>query len=254
LNLNDFTNLKEFDNKMKLNKITLNCRIQLKILNFIEKLVENYFMFFTEINEINLILNSLEKSYDVAYNFNCNLEIRLSLSNLEKSKGILGIFKQMKIALKIYFDLLNKIYDFNEENEIRNFCFEKIMKISIKILNELIERNEEYCEFKSALNGNFLNNNKENSSENKENVNENSFFNEDEECFLTERENIIMNLEENINNYVFNSVLHMQFFKNEKYKNEICKIVFELILIENSEIRENVKQILSIVLLNKKFN
>ena len=254
LNLNDFTNLKEFDNKMKLNKITLNCRIQLKILNFIEKLVENYFMFFTEINEINLILNSLEKSYDIAYKFNCNLEIRLSLSNLEKSKGILGIFKQMKIALKIYFDLLNKIYDFNEENEIRTFCFEKIMKISIKILNELIERNEEYCEFKSALNGNFLNNNKENSSENKENVNENSFFNEDEECFLTERENIIMNLEENINNYVFNSVLHMQFFKNEKYKNEICKIVFELILIENSEIRENVKQILSIVLLNKKFN
>ena len=242
--------MKEFDNKMKLNKITLNCRIQLKILNFIEKLVENYFMFFTEINEINLILNSLEKSYDVAYNFNCNLEIRLSLSNLEKSKGILGIFKQMKLALKIYFELLNKIYDFNEENEIRNFCFEKIMKISIKILNELIERNEEYCEFKSV----FLNNNKENSSENKENLSENSFFNEDEECFLTERENIIMNLEENINNYVFNSVLHMQFFKNEKYKNEICKIVFELILIENSEIRENVKQILSIVLLNKKFN
>ena len=244
LNVNDFANY-----KMKLNKITLNCRIQLKILNFIEKLVENYFMFFTEIDEINLMLESLEKSYDVAYKFNCNLEIRLSLSNLEKSKGILGIFKQMKLALKIYFELLNKIYDFNEENEIRNFCFEKIMKISIKILNELVERNEEYFEFKSALNGNFLNNN---NNEKKEN--ENNFIVEDEECFLTERENIIMNIEENINNFVFNSVLHMQFFKNEKYKNEICKIVFELILIENSEIRENVKQILSIVLLNKKFN
>ena len=203
-----------------MNRITVYSVIQVSILSIIEEVKNKYLLLITQENII-LLLESLEESIRVSYQFNCEIKLRMLISQKENSKGTRGLFRQLK-GIIIYYDILNKLNNENFEN--KEFCFKKIMNTSVLILNWFVERNQDY-------------------NDSIKNSDEQSI----EEQIIIEKEKNVHELASSIENSVFPSIVKFEFYKDKKYKKIITNCLLELIMCEIPEIREKVKDILSII-------
>jgi hypothetical protein len=196
--------------------------IQASIISIIEELKDKYLPLISKENII-LILECLDESIKVSYHFNCKIKLRMLISQKDNLKVTKGLFKQLK-AIIIYFDILNKLNNEDSSNENKQFCFQKIMEASSKILHWFVERNQDYFDFVKNLNDQSIN-----------------------EEITNEKEKNVLELAPFVENSIFPSIIKFEFYKDKKYKDIITNYLFELIMCELPEIREKVKDILSII-------
>ena len=98
------------------------------------------------------------------------------------------------------------------------------MEGSSKILHWFVERNQDYFDFVKNLNDQSIN-----------------------EEITNEKEKNVLELAPFVENSIFPSIIKFEFYKDKKYKDIITNYLFELIMCELPEIREKVKDILSII-------
>ena len=205
-----------------MNRITVYSVIQISILSIIEEIKTKYLPLITQEN-VELLLECLNESIQVSYQFNREINLRILISQKENSKITRGLFRQLK-AIIIYFDILNKLNNENFTDDNQEFCFNKIMDASIKILNWFVEINQDY------------NDSVKNSEEQLI-----------DEKIIIEKEKNVHELASSVENSIFPSIIKLQFYNNEKYKDIITNYLLELIMCEIPEIREKVKDILSLI-------
>ncbi len=205
-----------------MNRITVYSVIQISILSIIEEIKTKYLPLITQEN-VQLLLECLNESIQVSYQFNREINLRILISQKENSKITRGLFRQLK-AIIIYFDILNKLNNENFTDDNQEFCFNKIMDASIKILNWFVEINQDY------------NDSVKNSEEQLI-----------DEKIIIEKEKNVHELASSVENSIFPSIIKLQFYNNEKYKEIITNYLLELIMCEIPEIREKVKDILSLI-------
>ena len=205
-----------------MNRITVYSVIQISILSIIEEIKTKYLPLITQEN-VQLLLECLNESIQVSYQFNREINLRILISQKENSKITRGLFRQLK-AIIIYFDILNKLNNENFTDDNQEFCFNKIMDASIKILNWFVEINQDY------------NDSVKNSEEQLI-----------DEKIIIEKEKNVHELASSVENSIFPSIIKLQFYNNEKYKDIITNYLLELIMCEIREIREKVKDILSLI-------
>ena len=205
-----------------MNRITVYSVIQISIISIIEEIKTKYLPLITQEN-IQLLLECLNASIEVSYKFNREINLRMLISQKEHSKVTRGLFRQLK-AIIIYFDILNKLNNENFSDDNHDFCFNIIMNSSIKILNWFVEINQDY------------NDSVKNSEEQLI-----------DEKIIIEKEKNVHELASSVENSIFPSIIKFEFYKKENYKEIITNYLLELIMCEIPEIREKVKDILSLI-------
>ena len=216
-------NYKEKYNEIMI-RMSVYSKIQLAAISIIEEVKNKYIPIISQDN-ILLLLDSLEASIKVSYKFNCNIKLRMLISEKQNSKGIIGLYRQLQ-AIIIYFDLLEKLNNEGDENKV--FCFKKIMDASIIILKWFVEVNQEYI--------NSINNYEEEINEN----------------IINEKDKIVFEIATSVENSIFPSILKFKFYEDQNYKEIIIKYLLELIMCEIPEIREKIKDIFIAVYDNDK--
>ena len=197
------------------------CYLHLKILTLLDKLIEENIDILGE-DDLNKILNCLENSFDISIKFNKSIELRLLITDNLKSGNIVVLFKQMQISIKIYFFILEHLFNDNSSFQSKQNYYKKMIETSIKILNNFAESNKEYYDIINKP----LNKNRD-------------------EREIKEKEKIIKHHSYPITNQIFPIMEKVLFFKFDKYKELITKSLLELIICQNEEIRKKVKEILS---------
>jgi len=214
-----------------INKFMLNSKIQLEMINILDKIINNYLNIIINRDDIILILNALEKSFNIAFSFNCNFDLRLAITYYENANNVIGLFKQMQTSIKIFYNLLVKLYLLNSNKDNKTFFLEYIFENSKKILQNFIDINKDYISSKSKI---------EEIEEKNNNKNEVNI----EKKKLFEKERLINNMLEPINTYIFQNILKFEFYKYDKYKNCIIEYLLELIMSDSEDLRKIIKDIL----------
>ena len=199
------------------------CYLHLKILTLLDKLIEENIDILGE-DDLNKILNCLENSFDISIKFNKSIELRLLITDNLKSGNIVVLFKQMQISIKIYFFILEHLFNDNSSFQSKQNYYKKMIETSIKILNNFAESNKEYYDIINKP----LNKNRD-------------------EREIKEKEKIIKHHSYPITNQIFPIMEKVLFFKFDKYKELITKSLLELIICQNEEIRKKVKEILFLI-------
>jgi hypothetical protein len=214
-----------------INKFMLNCKIQLEMINILDKIINNYLNIIINRDDIIIILDALEKSFNIAFSFNCNFDLRLAITYYENANNVIGLFKQMQTSIKIFYNLLVKLYILNSNKENRLFCLEYIFENSVKVLKNFIDVNKDYISSKSKI-----------EEIEEKNINKNEINIEKKKLF--EKERLINNMLEPINTYIFQNILKFEFYKYDKYKNCIIEYLLELIMSDSEDLRKIIKDIL----------
>ena len=227
------TTKKRINNKILDKNLSL-AFIHLNILNMLDKLLSQNIYFLND-EILNKLLDCLESSINISNNFNENIKLRFlitdynqqlvnSFSTKENSliseDEIFNLFKQFQFAYKNFYFIAEFLY--YKDNGISNKqkYYKKILDISIKAINIYNNKSKEFLNFISKTN------------------------NEKE---VKEKEAELNNYVISLNDYIFPAIQKIEFYKNENYRNIICKLFFELILCYDQRIREKVKDILNIV-------
>ncbi len=237
------TNEKELSKLIKckknINEIDMNlslCYIHLNILSLLDKLISQNKLFLSD-DILNKLLGCFEESINIANNFNSNNQLRLIITDYNKNNtnhllsmmlsisndDIINLFAQFQIAVKNFFIIIEYLY--NKENNVNNKqrYYKRIMDVSIKIINYYANENKEF---------NTIINKTDNEMELKKKENELNNF------FLPLRDNI------------FPIIQKIEFYKNERYRDIISKLLFDLIMCYDPRIREIVKDMLNLVFSN----
>ena len=221
LNHKEFLNPEKPNSTENLNSFVTDCYILFSVLELIKELIPKSLIVIVD-DDINLLLESLENVYTICFKFNSNIELRIAftkyLQNCMELNQIAVLFKHQRISIEIYFEILITIYGYNSNDARKEFCFKKIMDSSVILLQWFVELN-------------------------------NDLIGDEEQEIEYEKEKIkiLENFGDSIINSVFPNIVKISFYKNEKYKDIITKILLELILCNIFDIRTEVKEILTIV-------
>jgi hypothetical protein len=233
-------NEKEISNLMKTKKnisiIDKNlslCFIHFNILSLLDKLLSQYINFLPD-DILNKLLDCLEASIIISNNFNSNLQLRYLITEYNKvvvnplssmviwtdNNDVINLFRQFQISIKNFFIIVEFLY--NKENDLNNKkrYYKRIMEFSIKIISNYSDKNKEFL---------ILINNAENEKEYKEKE--------------FELNNFVLPL----CNYIFPTIQKIEFYKYDKYRDIVSKILFDLILCYDQRIREKIKDLLNVV-------
>ena len=161
-------------------------------------------------------------------NFNSKIDLRLAISDFMKINSTINLFQQFQISAKNYFYLLEQLYYKTENVEIKQELFQKIINSSEIVLNEYISKDNEYRTF----------------IEKNENLKDDDLKLEGE---FQEWEILLLNYSNIICEYIFPLIQKIEFFKNDKYRDNMVNIIFKLIMCYQPKIREKIKDILLLV-------
>ena len=178
-------------------------------------------------DEINKIIDCLNSSLISSMNFNSKINLRLAISDFMKINSTINLFQQFQISVKNYFLLLEQLYFKTENIEIKQKYFEKIMDSSSKILTVYIDIDNEFKSF----------------CEKKEYYKDNNLL----EREFQETENILSNYSNPICDYILPLIQKIEFYKDDKYRIIIAKIMMSLIVCCQPKIRGKLKDILVLV-------
>ena len=145
----------------------------------------------------------------------------ISIANNE----VINLFRQFQIATKNFFFIAIFLYNKTIDDNNKQKYYKRIIDISIKIINYYLIKIKEFDFLITKI---------------------------DKEKEIREKE--VKEKEAELNNFViplcddvFPTIQKIEFYKNEKYRDIICKMMFELIMCYEQRIREKVKDILNIV-------
>ena len=212
------------------------CYIHFSILSLLDKLLSQNISFLSD-DILNKLLDCLEASILISNNFNSNIQLRLVITDYNKNisshlssmmmsisnNDIINLFRQFQIAIKNFFLIIEFLY--NKENDINNKqkYYKRIMDISIKIINYYTNENKEF----------------------------NVIINKsDNEIEVKKKENELNNFVIPLCDYIFPIIQKIEFYKNDRYRDYVCKLLFELIMCYDPMIREKVKDVLNLVFAN----
>ena len=225
--------LKSKKNNIKIDMNLSLCFIHFNILSLLDKLLSQNIYYLSD-NILNQLLDCLEASIIISNTFNSNIHLRLAITEYNKNvlnplssmavaidnNEVINLFRQFQIATKNMLFISLFLYNKEIDNNNKQNYYKRIMDISIKIINYyLIKINE----FDNLINR----------TDNEKEVKEKE----------SELNNFILPLCEN----VFPAIQKIEFYNNEKYRDIVCKLLFELILCYEQRIREKVKDLLNIV-------
>jgi hypothetical protein len=179
-------------------------------------------------DELNKIIECLNISYISSMNFNSKIDLRFAISDFMKINSTINLFQQFQISVKNYFFLLEHLYYKTENVEIKEELFQKIINSSEIILNEYISKDNEYKTF----------------IEKNENCKDDDLKLEGE---FQEWESLLLNYSNIICEYIFPLIQKIEFFKNDKCRDNMVNIIFKLIMCYQPKIREKIKDILMLV-------
>ncbi len=186
------------------------------------------YMKYLSSEELNKIIECLNISYNSSMNFNSKIDLRLAISDFMKINSTINLFQQLQISVKNYFYLLEQLYYKNENFERKQELFQKILNSSEIILNEYISKDNEYKTF----------------IEKNENCKDDDLKLEGE---FQEWESLLLNYSNIICEYIFPLIQKIEFFKNDKCRDNMVNIIFKLIMCYQPKIREKIKDILKLV-------
>ena len=113
LNIEKLNNIEIHDEIQELvNRNIVNCIVQHNIIQLSESLVENYFKKI-RVSDLNFILDCLHDSYCLAYDFNCEFEVRSLISSkfMSDLTQVAALFKQQKDGSALYFQILKQFVE-----------------------------------------------------------------------------------------------------------------------------------------------
>ena len=243
----NFTSLneKELSNLLKskknITKIDINlslCFIHFNILSLLDKLLSKNIYHLSD-DILNNLLDCLEASIIISNSFNSNIQLRLTITEYNKNvlnplssmaisianNEVINLFRQFQIATKNFFFIAIFLYNKTIDDNNKQKYYKRIIDISIKIINYYLIKIKEFDFLITKI---------------------------DKEKEIKEKE--VKEKEAELNNFViplcddvFPTIQKIEFYKNEKYRDIICKMMFELIMCYEQRIREKVKDILNIV-------
>ena len=221
------------------------CILIFNLLKILSSLIEKYILVINE-EDLKILLDSLEKIFKLSYKFNSNIDLRISITNYLRDYMDLKIavlFMHQHESIKLFFEILNKMYSYNSNDANKEFCASRILESSVTILQWLVDINTEFFKDQEKY---------ERAEEDLQKDNEEKEKAKEEQEKEIQKEKISDNLGASVLNDVFPSILKVSFYKNEKFKDKITQLLFELILCNLYEIRSEVKEILKIVFENIK--
>jgi hypothetical protein len=223
-----------------INEMGLNlslCYIHINILSLLDKLLSKNILFLSE-DILNKLLDCLEASIIISNNFNSNIQLRLFITDYNKNNpnhlssmmlsisndDIINLFSQFQIAVKNFYIIIEYLYNIgNNMNSNKQNYYKRIMDVSIKIINYYANENKEF----------------------------NAIINKtDNETEVKKKENGLNNFFVPLRDYIFPAIQKIEFYKNERYRDIVCKLLFDLIMCYDPRIREIVKDALNIVFSN----
>ena len=225
--------LKSKKNNIKIDMNLSLCFIHFNILSLLDKLLSQNIYYLSD-NILNQLLDCLEASIIISNTFNSNIHLRLAITEYNKNvlnplssmavaidnNEVINLFRQFQIATKNMLFISLFLYNKEIDNNNKQNYYKRIMDESIKIINYYLIKIKEF--------DNLINR-----TDNEKEVKEKE----------SELNNFILPLCEN----VFPAIQKIEFYNNEKYRDIICKLLFELILCYEQRIREKVKDLLNIV-------
>lgn len=234
MNENEISNLMKTKKNISIIDKNLSlCFIHFNILSLLDKLLSQYINFLPD-DILNKLLDCLEASIIISNNFNSNLQLRYLITEYNKmvvnplssmviwtdNNDVINLFRQFQISIKNFFIIVEFLY--SKENDINNKkrYYKRIMDVSIKIISNYSDKNKEFL---------ILINNAENEKEYKEKE--------------FELNNFVLPLCD----YIFPTIQKIEFYKYDKYRDIVSKILFDLILCYDQRIREKIKDLLNVV-------
>ena len=230
---------KEFSNILKTkknnNKIDMNlslCFIHFNVLYLLDKLLSQSIQYLSD-DILNKLLDCLEASIMISNNFNSNIQLRLTITEYNKNvpnplssmaisianNEVINLFRQFQFALKNFFVVGEFLYNKENEPNIKQKYYQRIINFSIKIINYYNNKNKEFF--------NLINK-------------------PEKEKEFKEKEAELNNYVLPLCDYVFPSLQKIEFYNDEK-RDIICNLLFELILCYDQRIRDKIKDILNVV-------
>ena len=230
---------KEFSNILKTkknnNKIDMNlslCFIHFNVLYLLDKLLSQSIQYLSD-DILNKLLDCLEASIMISNNFNSNIQLRLTITEYNKNvpnplssmaisianNEVINLFRQFQFALKNFFVVGEFLYNKENETNIKQKYYQRIINFSIKIINYYNNKNKEFF--------NLINK-------------------PEKEKEFKEKEAELNNYVLPLCDYVFPSLQKIEFYNDEK-RDIICNLLFELILCYDQRIRDKIKDILNVV-------
>ena len=195
---------------------------------------KNFINWFKQIlsdNDIKRLLTCLKRSYQIAINFNLNFDLRDAISKnyIEDCKTCLGIFNQQDKGLNEYFDLL-MFCIYNKTNTNVSEYKDELLTTSINLMKIFVEQLE-FCNADSEI-------------DDEEEIDE----------LTRERERLFDRLCFSMENDILPSLQKIEYYKEEKYKDEIHQLLVKCIICNSREIRSKLQDVLLPALLyqNKK--
>lgn len=190
------------------------CIIQHNLIEICEYIVDNH-LDKIRINDINYLLDCIRDSFELAYQFNIEFNLRklISFHFMSDLNQIAALFKQQQDGTCLYYKILNKVFDSDfYQDDFKQISKKKLLIISHKILNQFVDR-----------------------------IN----FNEDGQYLVIENERLINNMVPVIIEYIIPSLIKIQFDSELEYFEDFTKIFIEIIPCNILEIRIKIKEILS---------
>ncbi len=200
------------------------CIIQHHLIDLSDNLIEKQYEKLNY-NQLNILIECLRKSWELAYNFNIEFNLRqlISYNFMSDLNNVAALFKQQQDGCFILFKALNKILEnvTDSNKEIKENAVEKIIENSKIILTHFIDR-----------------------------IN----YNEEDNYLYNENERLMNNMVPVILECVFKSLERIEFMEKINHKNVFTEILIQLITCNNLEIRIKVKNLLSQIFYNYKIN
>jgi brefeldin A-inhibited guanine nucleotide-exchange protein len=190
------------------------CIIQHNLIELCDYILETYI---DRINttDINHLLDNLKDSFDLAYQFNIEFELRKLISYyfMKDLNQTAALFKQQQDGITLYYKILNKMYDSEvHDKDVKTNCVKKIIVTSRRLLNHFVTR-----------------------------IN----FTHDDSYLMTENERLINNMVPCIIDSIIPSLLRINFVNEKEFFDDFLKIFIEMIPCNIYEIRIKVKEIIS---------
>jgi brefeldin A-inhibited guanine nucleotide-exchange protein len=200
------------------------CIVQHNLIELCEFVIDNYNSCI-RINDLNLLLDCLRDSFELAYKFNIEFNLRklISYHFMSDLSQIAALFKQQQDGTALYYKILNKIFDldFYDEN-IKNSCKKKLLIISHSILKQFVDRI------------NFQ-------------VNEEVSQTQQGQYLIVENERLMKNMVPAIIDHIIPSLIKIDFDNELEYLDDFTKIFINIIPCNIYEVRLKIKEVLSLI-------
>ena len=198
------------------NKNIVFCIIQHNLIGLCDEIIENYFDKI-KISDVYFILDCLNDSFELAYDFNCRFNLRKSISIhfMKDLKQAAALFKQQKDGCSLYFKILNKIQDSESlDDQTKENNKKRILEYSIKILTQFLDRVNYY---------------------------------EEDDYLLSENERLLNCMVSVLCENIIPTLIKIDFDKEDNFREEFLKIFLDMILCNNIDVRLKVKEVLAII-------